>query len=1103
MLHYITASHTTNLGDYVVVSKTPAECSDEEIESFANLLIEGGEVAAAGVIDRVKRAKVLGFAYTSAHELIAVSALKIPYESYRANVEQGSGASIPKEDFPYEVGWLYMKPEYRGGRAGQTLRFLLVQPCLGISGGAFATVRNANLMPQRLMDKFGFERKGGLWTSSRNGSPLALFVRDADKGVLQSVASADSNLDYEVVYMSKVLASVLDETKANAKLVRVPALAQTIALAASAGYAKASTDLAIAVASEDGELAAHALNFIHTETQSDIKKLDPELKIIGDVVPAESVGVIPPNGGISNQLGMLFQLATSLPAARKDLDIVELGNIPSLPHVCKDHLAGLGCPHMEDIHEMVETPKPSLDINAAREVLTKIDSDLRSKLADADDVESDRLQRILINLETLMAELIGSGMALASEYVPFGEVTKKASSIRIVGIRNVKGKIGVFEILTHFLDGTILKSVASNKRSLGLCLGQLKVGTKVNFQGEIGRTTEDGITLRDGRDVSFVAKSIAPVEATAGSDDMDNEATAGNQVDFYNLFKQINEHYADDSRSVRFEFEKRIGTYYYVPFIADESQSGGESKTRPVTREECINLEHEVNDLLKGSMVTVRALDRPTTHFKQEWALHPQAYDGAMTPKLPKEAARTAWKRSQLADLGDVDATASFFESAIATASTASDRLYAKIAEKVQSNRPGLKSASATVTEMAGTIIIVIQDVVLQPEALSTILNKPIKTKTKSFVRASGVEFDVETFPGRNGKAGDVSIKFDRSRPRQVTDALGTLRRLFDTAVSYGKSPADLEATATADIADAATRSIASSIGRLVERARNMYEAIAILADQEAKQGTLVEIPLKLKYEIAKSFESMHNVETLVYRQLDQDKATIEVSFKSLSREEAKAVAAKFIPTYKDRKVTAFRTALFTVADAFGSSKPRAVGDIAKLAATLRPACDLLEAGKDKAVGSSEVTASVESDLALVVFPQTLLGMEIELGAQDSYRTQKSTSYYYGSSTDADHRQLNVIAWPKSSSSDEIGIDLKLYGRSRNYTAHYDKQVPRCLGTATAELGKTVEETTHNIEEAARKLLDETSGNLGPNDPKPMTLPFWAKDHNHMLKPLR
>lgn len=401
------------------------------------------------------------------------------------------------------------------------------------------------------------------------------------------------------------------------------------------------------------------------------------------------------------------------------------------------------------------------------------------------------------------------------------------------------------------------------------------------------------------------------------------------------------------------------------------------------------------------------------------------------------------------------------------TAQTASDRLYAKIAEKIQSSKPGLKSSSATVTEIAGTVIVVLQDVVFQPDAISVILNKPIKDKLKSYVRASGVEFDVEKFPTKSGKAGDVSVKFDKAKPKQLADALGVLRRIFDTAISYGKSPAPLEATAAeSDLKTQAIGSIKTSLTRMIERARNMYEAIAVLADQESKSNTLVELPMKLKYEIAKCYESYSSVESLIFRQLLQDKAVIEVSYKNLSKEDAKAIAEIFVPMYRNRKLVAFRGSLFTVAAAFGTSKPRVFGDLKKLAVSLRPACDDIEATVANASVSSEATAS-SSPLDTLVFPKSLCGME--RGSINSYRDRKYVSYYSGTTGKPTQRKMNISGDLRDSGESNIRLDL--YGLPGNHTLSYENQKPNLLGTTTVEFGATEEETMGAVERAMRDLL--------------------------------
>lgn len=517
MIHYVTAAQLTNLGRFTIVSKTPSECSGDELSAFSDLVAEGGEVSKSGMEERVSQARVLGFAYEG-EALVGVSALKRPARSYRASVSQKSGVDLPESEFPYEIGWLYVKPEYRNAGSGNMLRYLLVQPALGISDGVFATVRDENVMPQRLLARFGFDKAGNVWTSPVTGNRIGLWTRDSSKGAINTVlSSVEDDPVYEMIHVSEVLASILSEDRAMKKAALVPSIIRTASLAAQAGYAQASADLRIAVATEDADLAAHALNFLHTEAEADLSALDPQKKIIGDVVPAESVGLV---GGDDSDLvgkvGMLFELATSLPDARSELGHVQIGVEPSIPQVCCDHMAGLDCPHIKDVECAVQQHEMGLSLGKTRETLTQLDSVLRGKLAEAEGAESERIQRLIINLETLMAELFKTGVALASEYVPFGDAIRKASGVRVVGMRPLPNKAGTWELLIHYNDGTHLKSIASNKRSLGLCLGMLKPGTKINFQGTMGSTTADGALLNDGRTLSFdKAPANAPAVVTA------------------------------------------------------------------------------------------------------------------------------------------------------------------------------------------------------------------------------------------------------------------------------------------------------------------------------------------------------------------------------------------------------------------------------------------------------------------------------------------------------------------------------------------------------------------------------------------------------------
>lgn len=1106
MLHYVTASQITNVGKYRVVSKTPAECSDEELKNFATVLAEGGQVAISGMMTRIKLAKSLGFAYNEDGELVGVSALKVPLEAYRRQVESGAGVSLPSSEYPYDVGWLYVKPEYRGAKAGQMLRYLLVQPVLGINAGAFATIRHDNFMPQRIITKYGFERAGHVWTSEKTGNAIDLFVRDADKGALQSVASAE--IEYEAIYMSPVLASMLSDSHVEAMCLRVPSLACVAASALSLGYNQAGSDLAVAIATEDADLAAHALNLLHTDVEADIHKKDPDFKIIGDIEPAalhheeheehehhhhdhgdhfhhhhdhehcheheeacscpECTGAPEAEGpDATEKVGLLFQaaiapdaetkagpghimtvdearnlgeqaivkdlaaLVSGIPAAREDLNNVELGVTPSYHTVCLEHLGRLGCPDIGAIENIVKAPDVSLDMNEAHEVFLRLDSDIRGKLSEAEGPEADRLQRVLINLETLMSDIFQSNVALASEYVPFGDVLHRTGMIRVVGIRPVANRTGVWEILTHFQDGTVLKSVASNKRSLGLCLNMLKPDTKVNFRGTLGRTVKDGILLQDGRALKLLDKSFAndkaaevvpeakegsPVSSVASTEA--SATAAGPRIEWYDLMQQLN---------VKLEEEKSPYFLRLLKSPAGYTYGIKTSGVGQVSKEDATKLAEKLTDLVSKAHISFVVISIPDN----EWALSPKAEDNAYTPRLvtpsqmkeadasvdlspdsdPDEEFYVVTRAGEKSYMDDVLTKVNFVKltemiksgadiigvysdkdtaevaahqtmrsnvgaqfreqrkheeanASVAVASTATDRLYSKIEERLKSSKPALRSSSVTISELAGSVLVVIQDVVLKPDGLSKIVGRTVVDKTKTFDRSSGAEFELEKTPGKFGRVGDVSIKINTGNSKQIQDALGLIKRLFNNSLSYGGNTIAEATAATEDLRTQAIHEICTSLTRTIDRSRNMFSAISVLAKQESAGDGIVEIPETVKIAIAKCYEGFYNVEVFVFRQLDQDKAVLEPGYKDLSKEESKAVASLFIPLYRNRKVSAYRTALYTVADAFGTSKPRVPGDLIKLAQTLPPACDFLEAGVNRIVSSLDnvntATASLE-----------------------------------------------------------------------------------------------------------------------------------------------
>ncbi|MBL3587295.1 ATP-binding protein [Rhodovulum sulfidophilum] len=162
--------------NYLIVVKSPKECSDTEIDQFAAKVAESGEVA-DGVRERVKRAFRLGsIVYEGV--VVGTAALKNPTANYRAKVFKRAGSQLNPAAYPYELGWIFLDLPHR--EKGQMTR-LTKDLLSAISGDAlFATTRTSNEVMRGILDQLEFIDDGLEYLSEQNPSEtLKLFIRPA------------------------------------------------------------------------------------------------------------------------------------------------------------------------------------------------------------------------------------------------------------------------------------------------------------------------------------------------------------------------------------------------------------------------------------------------------------------------------------------------------------------------------------------------------------------------------------------------------------------------------------------------------------------------------------------------------------------------------------------------------------------------------------------------------------------------------------------------------------------------------------------------------------------------------------------------------------
>lgn len=161
---------------YFIVSKKPSECSTQELEQFAKLVMAGGEVA-NGLPARVQRAVSLVMLF-SGEELVGTAGLKRPEAGYQNKVFLKARTDKGPADFNFELGWVYIAPEHRNSKKAMPL----IEAAMKASDEApiFATARENNGAMHHLLKKVGFTLSGGSYASKQNaGQKIVLFVTDA------------------------------------------------------------------------------------------------------------------------------------------------------------------------------------------------------------------------------------------------------------------------------------------------------------------------------------------------------------------------------------------------------------------------------------------------------------------------------------------------------------------------------------------------------------------------------------------------------------------------------------------------------------------------------------------------------------------------------------------------------------------------------------------------------------------------------------------------------------------------------------------------------------------------------------------------------------
>lgn len=158
--------------------KSPADCSKAEMELFYDRTRRGDEVSLVGLRARIKDAKTLAFLAIQGI-VVATGAIKRPLPSYRQSTLDKTGIALPEAVFPYELGWIYVLPEYEKQGHGKALVAALLASIKG--KGVFATTRTNNEgMNLILPERFEFSAAGDTFLARDRKHYLRLYTRQGE-----------------------------------------------------------------------------------------------------------------------------------------------------------------------------------------------------------------------------------------------------------------------------------------------------------------------------------------------------------------------------------------------------------------------------------------------------------------------------------------------------------------------------------------------------------------------------------------------------------------------------------------------------------------------------------------------------------------------------------------------------------------------------------------------------------------------------------------------------------------------------------------------------------------------------------------------------------
>lgn len=158
--------------NYEISIVKPNQLTPEQLQQVHTLISAGGEVRSDTLSAGLQRAQLIAIA-EDAGQVIAVTAIKTPVESYRTAVFTKAGVPELLNKYHYESGFSYTDPNYRSTGVSAQLHRQLFQQA---QEPLFSTVRTENRVALLGLQRMGFKPIGEPFASERSNYTITLLV---------------------------------------------------------------------------------------------------------------------------------------------------------------------------------------------------------------------------------------------------------------------------------------------------------------------------------------------------------------------------------------------------------------------------------------------------------------------------------------------------------------------------------------------------------------------------------------------------------------------------------------------------------------------------------------------------------------------------------------------------------------------------------------------------------------------------------------------------------------------------------------------------------------------------------------------------------------